>query len=111
MIEFNIDENIYYDIFYLKNGSVQSGKSLTYEIYNESRSLVFSGSLSEQGSTGLYYFSVAHTFISNTRLNLYIKESTKFIQHEQIVIKNGLDSSDILNAIEDADRYSDGNTI
>ena len=107
-------ENIYWDLLFLKNGVSQSGKTITYSVLNESRAVVRSGTMTEEGTSGLYYFSWSgHGYTALTRLRVQATESSKVIVDDNLVIEPGVSGSnaEILTAINDADRWNDGNAI
>jgi hypothetical protein len=113
MKQFYSTESIYWDLLYLRNGAPQTGKTLPYEIFNESRSVVSSGNLTEGGSSGIYHFTWAgHGYTSLTRLNVKVKENNRYIVDDDIIIlpssANNPDIAAILAAIESADKYADG---
>lgn len=111
MKTFAPSENIYWDLLYLKNGVAQSGKTITYSILNESRAVVRSGTLTEEGTSGLYYFSWSgHGYTVLTRLSLTATESGKVIVGDELVIDPGAgeQNSTVIDAIENADRWNDG---
>lgn len=97
----------------LKNGVLQSGDTITYEVYNRVGVLEKSGTLTEVGTSGIYqdlWASPGYTLTTN--LTVLYSRAGKIIGSEEIVVidigGSSIDFSSVLTAIEEADKYSDG---
>lgn len=107
-IQVTPSDPIVLNFLYLRNSIPQSGKTLTYEIKDDARNTVRSGSLTEDtpGNPGWYtdtWSSPGYT--SQTNLDWNVIESSKIIAHEKIVIT---DTQTILDRVDEADKFFDG---
>jgi hypothetical protein len=107
MITFFSSQSIYFELLYLKNKVPQSGKTIAYEVFNESGSIVQSGNLSEYSSSGIYHFTWAHSYTQLTRLRVRVKEGSDYFGEDLILILPDTSNNPYLTATIDAINTSD----
>lgn len=112
MLVFGYSQQIKFRLLYLnKAGNKILNATITYELVDSDGTIVTSGTLSE--TSGEYFFSYTHAYTTTTNLDLRLKQGSKYIGGENILIFENSDANTqtILEAVDVADRYNNGEAI
>lgn len=110
---YELGQNFNYGFAWYRNGQPNSGQTLSYVVVDENNNTLSSGSMSEQGTTAFYSFPFTNGFSVATNITVRIfRQNGRLLNSENIAILplasifggNG----EVLEAIEEADRFQDG---
>lgn len=97
-----------------QGGSYVTGATVTLEMYDSSGDLVTVSAMSEHGSNGgVYLHTLNHSYTDYQTIDANFIHLGKVKGNETIVILPDAQANKqaVLDAIEQADKYSDGNVI